>query len=211
MYTSIKKNECLICFQKLYSGMNLKEFFYYDDVICCKCRHELIIHKQTLKIGNLEIESLYLYEGIIRNLLLQYKELYDEALAPVFLYTMIKRIQREYQDYILIPIPSAKTKVAERGFNHIEEIFSQSKLPIYSVLEKTEEKQQKTLNMKERSKISFHLKEKDSWRGKKVLLIDDVITSGNSMIQSYNLLHENTSKIKGFAICYHERLLKEVL
>ena len=189
----------------------MKDFLYYDDVVCVQCRRELPLQKRSIKTGSLEVEGCYLYEGEIRNLLLQYKELYDEALAPVFLYPMIRQLKKKYQDYIMVPIPSAKSKIKERGFHHIEKIFSVLNLPIYDELEKAEETQQKTRSFNERYQVRFSLKGEHNLLGKKILLVDDVVTSGYSMRESARLLLPYAKEIKAFSICLHKKLLEEEL
>ena len=209
MYPNIKNDECLICFEKLQHGMDILQFFYYEDVICCQCRREILFQKQKIKIGEFEIDSLYLYEGTIRNLMLQYKELYDEALAPIFLYPKYKKIRKKYAGYVLVPIPSSISKVEERGFHHVESMFSLLNLPIYNVFEKKGNRQQKELGVRERNLISFQLSNAEMLSGRKVLLIDDVMTTGNSMMHAYQLIRGFVEEVKGLTVCIHKKLLRK--
>ena len=211
MYPGNTKNECLICFESLHQGMELKDFFYYNDIICSRCRGLIPFQRRKVELRELEVESGYFYEGEIRNLLLQYKELYDEALAPIFLYPIVQELKKKYRDYVMVPIPSTNTKREERGFRHVEKVFSALQLPLYDELEKVEEVQQKTRSYHERFKVRFSLKNVHSLSGKKILLVDDIITTGNSMHESARLIKPYAEGIKAFSICTHKKLLKEEL
>lgn len=189
------RNECLICFNSIMTEANLFQLFYYSDIICCKCRRQLIRSKRNQNLNGLKIESFYLYEEWSSKLLLQYKELWDEALAPVFLYPFQKEIQKKYKGYSLVPIPSTKEKYQQRGFSPVIKMFECCGMEVIDVLSKKRDVEQKNQRKSQRSKIEFQLKELD-FSKKKLLLIDDVVTTGSSMRAAYTLLAGKCKKIK---------------
>ena len=147
-----------------------------------------------MRIGNLDVLTLYNYDGFFRDLLIQYKECYDEALAPVFLYMLKDYIRLRYRGYKLLFVPSSKTKINERGFNHLELIFKDIKLDIINGLYMKEDMIQEGKNLSERKKIIDNY----VYSGKKynkVLVVDDVLTSGSSVLGVYNAIKPYANKV----------------
>jgi len=156
-------------------------------------------HFSNGTIQEVKIMSMAKYGGVISNLLLQYKENLDYELHPVFLsyYAFLFKIL--FPNYYIVLVPSSLSKMKKRGFNHLYEIFKHTGLPILDVLTKDESKEQKKKNALERreSVNLFHIKPNNPISGKKILLCDDVITSGSSIRACLSLLKkENPKQIK---------------
>ena len=97
---------------------------------------------------------------------------------------------KNFSEFILIPIPLYKKKLKERGFNQSEEIAKELskifKIPVFNnVLIKTRQTlSQAKLNKEEREKNikgTFSCQQKEIINGKKILLVDDVFTTGSTM------------------------------
>ena len=83
----------------------------------------------------------------------------------------------------------------ERGFNHVEEIFSVLKLKILKCIHKTKQVKQADLTTKEREKIGKVLRIDDvDLKHKKVLLVDDVFTTGSTIKSMIKLVKEKGAK-----------------
>lgn len=204
-------DECLICFSPRYKGSDLARFFYHDDLLCCDCRRQMLPDDYKFKLGNITVEGIYLYEGFVRSLLLQYKELGDEALAAIFLYPYLKKLRKKYHDYIMVAIPSSALKKEARGFNHVDLLFRDTGLTLIDVLLKETSTEQKTKSFHQRGEITFSLNNPGLISGQKVLIIDDIVTSGSSMIRAAELLTAHAAEVTGFTISIHSKLLKEEL
>ena len=76
---------CLWCHKSLRYGGSLADMFSTNDCLCDECRQAMNFRPRIIKAGNLHVLSLYPYEGLVREMMIQYKEKYDEALFPVFL------------------------------------------------------------------------------------------------------------------------------
>ena len=180
-----------------------------NDVICESCRQKMDYHPVTIRINRLKINSLYCYQGVTREMIIRYKELYDEALNPVFLYPYIKDLRRKYRGYVLVPVPSSDRNNRERGFRAVDELFANLDLPIADVLYKKSDFDQKKADFHQRREIGKHLgiRNRELIAGKKVLLVDDVITSGATMRECHKLIGDDCRKVKGLVISYNRRLV----
>ena len=188
---------CLYC-NKPIDRYTLKSFLLKDDSLCIDCRKELKVDRKIIKLYDLEVETFFEYEGIFKDLLLQFKECYDEALKDVFLYDLKEYLEFKYHGYNIVYVPSSLKKINERGFNHLKLIYSSLNLKKEDVLRTKQDLIQQGKNKEDRIKIidNFYFEGKHL---KKVLIVDDVLTTGSSMLGAFKALNGKCEKIK--AIC----------
>lgn len=129
----------------------------------------------------------------LASLIIDHFQLLDNP--PIFL--------REKKDYILVPIPLAKKRMKWRGFNQAEEIAKHLakflNLPLLNnVLVKIKSTPpQVELSEKERKenlKGAFFCQHSELIKGKKVLLVDDIYTTGATMEEAGKTLKEAGAK-----------------
>ena len=129
-------NRCLLCDNDLSYKANMFELIFIDDVICFGCRNLWIKNKKKFYIEGIKVDSSYIYEENFSRALLQYKECYDEALYKIFLYRYLNYFKLKYLNYCIIPMPSSKQSLNERGFNHLIKIFEDTNMEIINCLYK---------------------------------------------------------------------------
>ena len=71
--------------------------FLNTDVICDECRCELHSQYNHFFLKDLSCVGWYVYDGMAKDVLLQYKEFMDEALFPIFLYPYRQYLRKKYQ------------------------------------------------------------------------------------------------------------------
>ncbi len=178
--------------------------------LCQDCQSTMAIldtHK-ICKTANLK--DLYWalpYQGnLIKNLIRKFKyEPFIKELAIPLTSLIINHFQlieksfADFSNFILIPVPLEKRKIKWRGFNQAEEIGKELakllKIPLVSdCLIKTKETlpqvKFKKEKRKENLKEAFSIKNKKQVSGRKILLIDDVYTTGSTMEESAHVLKD---------------------
>ena len=101
-----------------------------------------------------------------------------------------------FKSFNIVYVPSSYEKEKQRGFCHIKEIYKGLDLPFLDVLKKESSFEQKKLSREERIRNSalFRIENGDKVTGKKILLVDDVITTGASILASIKLLEKYKPK-----------------
>ncbi|MGG7059893.1 ComF family protein [Clostridium nigeriense] len=182
------KNNCIVC-ESEFVGL------------CPLCKSKI----QKVKEDE-EFLSYGYYNGVLKKLILEFKYKQNFVAGKILaelLYDVIKNKKIEID--CIVFIPSSKEALKERGFNQCEylakEINKSLKLKIYKDLIKAKNiKEQKLLSKEDRFKNikgAFSLKTNKNIKNKRVLIIDDVVTTGATLYECEKLLRENgASEIK---------------
>lgn len=151
-------------------------------------------------------------DPIIRKIIKNFKYKYIKELKiPLskFLIASLENIEKPI-DYIIIPIPLHKKRQRQRGFNQSEllaqEISKHFNIPIYNVLKRNINTQAQanikdTEKRKENIKDAFEIQNKELIKNKNIILIDDVATTGATLLEASKILKQNqANKIYGLVV-----------
>lgn len=173
----------------------MRTFVIKKPQICDECfslfNPVFLNFKIDKKINGL---SIYKYDDLIKEKLFLLKGCYDVEIAPVFITAYSAYLKMKYRGYILVPVPSYIKHDETRGFNHILEIFRPLRLEFKNLLVKTNPIKQSDQPLHKRHLISNSIEIKDGscLKNRKVLIIDDVYTTGMTiktcikMIEKFN-------------------------
>mgnify|MGYP003290160876 CR=1 FL=1 len=141
---------------------------------------------------------MYFYNDAVKEFLYQFKGCFDIELASVFLEYYLPFLKIKYRGYYLIPAPSYEEANITRGFNHVKEIFKSLNLPFIDCVKKLQNIKQADLNSQERKNIDKYLKiDNVDLTKKKILIVDDVYTTGSTIKAIINLVKPlNPKKIQ---------------
>jgi len=197
--------KCLLC-NKDVEHFSIKELVQDEQYICQKCFEKLPIYYRHFNILGIKSFALYFYRDEIKNILLRIKINRDIVLCKVLLSPFLNSLNIEFFDYVIAPVPSVESSNKERGFNHVESIFSLMNNKIEPIFVKTQRWKQSEHNLHERQNIRkvIALASKIDIK-KKYLIVDDIVSSQESIKACITLLRNvGVKKIKVLVVAYNE-------
>jgi len=177
------------------------------DYLCEDCQATLEISSIHQKADLEELSDLYFaadyQKPLIQNVIQQFKyEPFIKELAKSLSSLIIEHFQLldnkpDFTDFILIPVPLAKRRQRWRGFNQAEEISLNLaefwKIPLlngtlFKIKNTLPQVELSDEERKESIKGAFICKSPEKIKGKKILLVDDVFTTGSTMTECARIL-----------------------
>lgn len=180
------------------------------NALCPKCKIKLK-SQEVFKIDDYSDEIsmnfdehlyVFMYNGIIRSAILNYK-FYDKAyLYKTFVNFLLKnkKFVAKIKSYdIIVPVPLSAKRKKTRGYNQskliAKEISKRAGLKLnQSSLKKVQNiVAQSKLNREEREKNiqgAYILKNKKDLQGKNVLIVDDIYTTGSTVNECSKIISD---------------------
>lgn len=136
--------------------------------------------------------SLYIYNDFLKEVISRYKFRGDYVLSKFF-GNELKKVLKNLEYDFLVPIPLSETRLYERGFNQAEALIVEAGLDHVYVLNRTHSEKQSKKTRKERvgSDNVFIFSNIEQILGKKVVLVDDVYTTGSTIMHAARVLMEH--------------------
>ncbi|MDN4526120.1 ComF family protein [Fictibacillus fluitans] len=139
--------------------------------------------------------SLYVYNDFLRKVISTLKYRGDAELVQGLKTPFCKLYKKEFRGKMIVPVPLSEERHYERGFNQARLMAELLGGEIVSPLERViHEKKQSKKSRKERLNIQENIfqasKEAGKVKGKSILLIDDVYTTGATIRQAAKVLRE---------------------
>ena len=186
---------CKICFEEIKDN-SLYNFTHPKSQMCEKCFSKFNAKFINFNIGTIHALSIYEYDENIKNLLFKFKGCYDVELADIFFERYLPYLRSKFKGFYIIPIPSYYLDDEKRGFNHVVEIYNRLKLPMLKLLEKTSSTKQASKSKRNRMNTEnyFSIHEGDALTNKKILIVDDVYTTGSSVRAAIELVKKYKPK-----------------
>ena len=162
------------------------------ELSLCKCKTGDFAFKRNI--------SFMRYEGPCRELIIRYKFLALPQLSKFMGVELARLVKGEYSEFdfdFISYVPMNFVKKLHRKYNPAqllaEEISKELRIPLASTMSKRFTfKQQKMLNKKERIKfVKGKFKAKQNLKGKKILLVDDVFTTGATLNECCKVLRSS--------------------
>ncbi len=189
-----------------------------NDAICCVCKKKLekitFPHRKCfLEIAGIYYDEhmhIFKYDGIIKQKIRQYKfkdKAYLYKLFAEIIYSN-KKVMKYIKSYdYVIPIPLHKYRYRERGYNQaylilkdLQKKDSKIKIKINILQKQKNIKPQSSLNKLERKdniKNAYCIINSIEVKNKKILLFDDVFTTGSTTNECSRILKKSGAKKVG--------------
>lgn len=191
-----------------------------NEILCKNCLKnvEILSGFPQGKIRDVKIYSACIYKDTIRTLIHKLKFNHKRSTAKVLAkilstyynkileYSLIhKENYEQFKNAIIVPVPTSKKNILNRGYNNVFEIakeFSKfenipilegfliktvNTLPQYKII-----KSKRKINVAGAFKINAKLISKI--KGKTIIIIDDIITTGSTLNEIIKILQENDVK-----------------
>lgn len=208
--------KCSCCQQKLIRNLTLRELFFSASLRCYHCEKQFTKIDQAAacvgcgrknsvkmcrdcrrwqqKLGFvLNNKSLYQYDEGFRKWIEAYKFTGDYRLRGAFT-TELEQALRMYRGYLICPLPLSKERFEQRGFNQVSACLALTKVPFEPLLQRKELSPQSEKTREECLLMvqPFELNvSSEKIRNQRVLLVDDVYTTGRTLFHGAELLYKN--------------------
>ena len=207
----IFNNKCILC--------NSPFVFKHQNLFCEECisniekKHIVYCHSCGKKTSYCiecqkekkfdDIRIFTTYSGNLRKLILYYKFQFYKNLSS----TIASIIKEDFLSFIynreistIFPIPSSKKIEKQRGFNHLYEILKYllpEKIISNNLVKIKDTHLQVEVSAEERArnlKSSFYLKSPYIFENKNILIFDDIITTGATLMEVFYTVRKVSPK-----------------
>ncbi len=194
----IYPKRCELCGDVLYFGE--------DEYVCSKCMERLDGYEKPVVLCD-EGFCVFRYEGDIRKAILGLKYFGDKGAGKAFgsiMYRCCVKCGFCLDFDLILAVAASKKRISKRGYNQAdiiaEEFGALSGIPVgKGLIRKRDTKPQNKLNREERAenvKNAFYAE--GSFKGKKILLIDDIYTTGSTVRECSKALYDAGAE----KVCY---------
>lgn len=180
---------CKVCHRPIEKNSIFNAVFAAKS-ICLRCFLALKPTYVHWKENGIPFTSVYRYEEAYQSLIYLYKGCGDYELRQAFLERLFPFLKIRYRHYVVVPAPSSSSKIDARGFDHLPAMFEGLGKEVRCLLQKTSDFKQSDQNKFGRKKVGNYISllPGAKIRGEKVLLVDDVFTTGATVRACLKLL-----------------------
>jgi len=191
-----------------------------NTYLCEDCLATIEIFKEHKKFNHKILDDLFsatdYKHPILKKMIFSFKyepfakEIGKDLANLLKIHFLLLNKKFDFSDFLFLPIPLSKKRLRWRGFNQAEELakelaaFFGAKILNKVLIKEKETKPQVTLPEKERKenlKGVFKVKNPELIFNKKIVLVDDVFTTGATLFEAGKVLKEaGAKKVVGMVV-----------
>lgn len=151
-------------------------------------------------------QAMFSYNHFGKEWMERFKFLGDVRAAHMIASELNQKMKKYKKTHVIVPVSASKTSLAERGFNQVEVLLKTADVSYQTVfLNQVSPKKQSSKNRQQRmmTKQPFFIDEQkeDFVYNKKILLVDDVYTTGRTLFHAGDSLRDAKAKsVETFSI-----------
>ena len=178
-----------------------------NEILCSDCLLK-INRPDTPYLNGIHIASNY-QDAVLKKALWMLKYQGVKQLAKPLAELIRERIWKklETENWLVVPVPLSKNKLRHRGYNQAEMIARELSYNVRAdiLFKKFHTKSQVEVKNKEERLAniigSFEVRNPETIRGKKIILIDDVFTTGATLREAKKVLKQaGAKKVVGIVV-----------
>ena len=157
--------------------------------LCKDCLRWQVVYPDR----HLNHHAMFTYDGLITDILYDYKYRNNYQRAEIFSLEIKKKLKPLIKKFDLItPIPSSQKSLTYRGYNPVEGLLETAGITYDAVLiNQLNGKKQAAKDRKARMESAQPFVCMSDVKEKRILLVDDVYTTGRTLLHAYDVLEES--------------------
>lgn len=167
------------------------------DQVCADCQSWQQIYPERV----FHHQSLFHYDGIIKEWLIHFKYLRDYRLKSFLRPELQRELLKCSRDKTIVPIPISPASLETRGFNQVTAILEDASIPYSNLLQSFRDGKKQSAKSKEERMESgqcflVDLDQLHLLSGEEVILVDDVYTTGRTLNHARDALLASCRQLK---------------
>jgi predicted amidophosphoribosyltransferase len=204
-YTPKRQCYCLWCLESL--EKQDFSFLIRHDYLCLEHEEYLKSKVKKVMINGREINYFFEYDHKIASLYFRYKEHKDIPLCGCLFYPQRKQLNQIFQTRSVVIVPSSLSKTNSRGFHPLKLSLEICGIKTHDILKKVEDSDQKNKDKSQRELTQFGITFPNQPLTHEVVLVDDVLTTGNSLMRCWDLLESQGHRVIGCVLAINSSWL----